>query len=154
MKKLITGILALLLCLLMLPAALADGDVPPAEWIASGKSSFVEKYVGQRTADFCLTYVSAGITPGTGRVTISSTTEGNQVADTLGAKLTIQQWANNQWNYYFSCSVAADERLTYTYTRVVNVTPGYYYRLRVYHYGVCGGAFDDTTLYTKSAYVN
>ena len=154
MKKLITGILALLLCLLMLPAALADGDVPPAEWIASGKSSFVEKYVGQRTADYSLTYVSGGITPGTGRVTIASTTEGNLVADTLTARLTIQQWANNQWNYYFACTVATDGELTLTYSRVVNVTPGYYYRLKVYHCGVCGGTIDDTTIYTKSVYVN
>lgn len=152
MKKTLMILVALLLCLLTFPA-LADGDVPPASQIAPGNRSFVEWRNGMRSGDYCLTYVSAGISPGTGCVYFSVTTEASEESDTVGASIYVEQWANNKWNQYFKMGVAADDSDTMTYTRTLNVTPGYYYRLRVYHYGILLGADDDALTYTKSVYV-
>ena len=153
MKKTLMILVALLLCLLTFPA-LADGDVPPSNLIAPGNRSFVEWRNGMRSGDYCLTYVSAGITPGTGCVYFSVTTEANQISDTVGASIYVQQWRENKWNDYFSVGTYSDDSDSCTYSRTLNVTPGYYYRLEVYHYGVLLTERDSAATYTKSVYVN
>lgn len=156
MKKTFWAMILALLFTLLLATASADGSTPPAADISSDPyHAFVEWRNLQRSGTALeLSYVYSSIDAGSSCVYIYSETEANKMCESVRGSITIEQWANNDWQYYTERGYYYLDAISATYSNTVSVEPRHYYRIVVYH-----EAMDDTDivamqLTTKSVYVS
>lgn len=139
--------------------ALADDDVPPPEMISENLNfSVVDWHRNVMTLDDALKLVrmTAGISKvDSTHISVRGVTQANKTCWRVGGKMTIQQWKNNQWNYYTMVSYAAYNTNEASDRKSVAVTSGYYYRVVNDHYA---NHADGTNVYgvttTNSVLVN
>ena len=147
--------LALLACCSM---ALADDDVPPAEMISENLHfSSVEWHRDVMTIasdELTLSRTTGSISKkDSTHVAVRGVTQANAICYLIGAKMTVQRWKDNKWNYYTSASYSDCSTNMVSGDGVLAVESGYYYRLVVDHYAHSDGSAYGTTT-TKSVLVN
>lgn len=154
-------LVALLLALLFVACcavALADEDVPPPEQISEDLTfSIVDWYreVMPLDEELKLTRLTASISKSdSSHVAVRGITQASKICWRIGGKMTIQQWKNNQWNYYTSASYYAFETNEATGEGILPVATGYYYRLVIDHYANHDEGNVYATQTTKSVLVN
>lgn len=156
MKKTFWAMILALLFTLLLATASADGSTPPAADISNDPyHAFVEWRNLQRSGTALeLSYVYSSIEPRSSAVYIYSETEANKRCDTVRGVITIQQWADNDWQYYAQRGYIAYELSSTSYSNTVSVEPNHYYRIKVYHEAWLDSDIVSLTLTTKSVYVS
>lgn len=155
-KRLLISVLLVLALTLCCATAFADDSVPPPDQIS--ENPFYAETVWHyllRTDEFHLTSTRVTITAGSSAVSGYAYSEANEQGYMVGGTMILQQWKDNQWNDYYSVDFLGYNEKAYSISRLMSVTPGYYYRLCVIHRAI---AYDRTTSYqvnvTKSVYIN
>lgn len=152
--KTLVFLLLALLSLALLTTAIGE-DAPPADQIASDPSnSYVQWTNTERSTGLAITYIDIGITPGTGSLFVSATTEANMTADIVGGYVRIQQWKDSKWTTVKTIGFDRYGTTSSSLNRSVNVTGGYYYRVLGVHDAVLDMDSVSKSTSTGSVYVN
>lgn len=156
MKKILWATILAMLFTLLLATACADGSTPPASDISSDPyHAFVEWRNMQRDGTaLALSYVYSSIDAGSSCVYVDSVTEANKTCDSVRGVITVQQWANNAWQYYSRRTYMTIDQGSASFSGTFSVEPLHYYRIIVYHEALLSGDVATTALQTKSVYVS
>lgn len=135
MSKFVTKLFALLLICMMIPAAYADASMPPADQISPDltHASYSWRNTARMTDEYTITYVESGISPVSGGLFISATTEASMVVDTIGGVISIERWENGGWRTYYQAYFEDYGTYQCEVNCTINAQSGYYYRLVVSH---------------------
>ena len=161
MKKrfLLTALMLVVMLVASCASALADEDAPPPSQISENPNFSI--YEWNRTImpyasdELTITRTVASITKlSSTSIYVRGVTETNRQCSVVTVMLYVEQWKDNKWNSYASRTVSDFNSYTATATKVVDVEPGYYYRLVVQHRAIYGleHVYDLTN--TNSIYVN
>lgn len=156
MSKFVTKLFALLLICMMIPTAYADASIPPADQISPDltHASYSWRNPARMTDEYTITYVESGISPVSGGLFISATTETSKSVDFVGGVATIQRWENGSWKTYYQCNFGTLDGDHGEMNLTVSVDTGCYYRLVVTHSGEDGIDILMITSTTKAVFVN
>lgn len=156
MKKILWATILAMLFTLLLTTACADGSTPPASDISSDPyHAFVEWRNMQRDGTaLALSYAYSAIDAGSSCVYVHSETEANMTCDSVRGIITVQQWANNTWQYYTSRAYMTIDQSSASFSGTFSVEPLHYYRIIVYHEALLSGDVATTGLQTRSVYVS
>ena len=152
--KILVFLLLALLSLALLTTAIGE-DAPPADQIASDPSnSYVQWTNSERSTGLAISYVELSISPGSGCVYISATTDANMTADIVGGYVRIQQWKDSKWTTVKTIGFDRYDCSSSSLNRSVSVDSGYYYRALGIHDAVYCGESTSKSTSTTSVYVN
>lgn len=88
---------------------------------------------------------------GDGKVSISGFSAATKRVDSIGVQLVLQQWTGSTWIDVYKSPSTASESSANTYrNHEVNVSKGYYYRAKSYHWIRHEEIQEEGTLYTGS----
>ncbi|MDU5145406.1 MAG: hypothetical protein E6230_24830 [Paenibacillus dendritiformis] len=88
---------------------------------------------------------------GNGKVSISAFSSATQRVDSIGVQVTLQQWTGSTWIDVYKSPNTSSKSSANTYrNHEVEVSKGYYYRAKSYHWIQHGDTKEEGTLYTGS----
>lgn len=165
MKRTISTILCAILLLFSCTNVFAcEANIPPADQISVNPAYAYDRWEsnGFETAGnqsragedgLAIMFAESSISPGTGSVRVSATTETNISADFVGGTVQIQVYRNNNWQAY---RTFVFERIgcSATVTKNISVDSGYYYRVVVSHKAITPYSTVYCTTSTRSILVN
>lgn len=165
MKRTISTILCAILLLFSCTNVFAcEANVPPADQISANPAYAYARWEsnGFDTAGnqsragedgLAIMFAESSISPGTGSVRVSATTESNIRASNIGGIVQVQIYRNNSWQAYNTFSFE-NSGCSASVTRSVGVASGFYYRVVVSHRAITPYSTVFRTTTTRSVYVN
>ncbi len=158
MKKVVIGLVALMLLFSISMPALATSDTPPLSEISPNLDFSAGSWsplMLRSTSTYAFSYLYFGISKvSSTSVYVTATTQTNKISDCVSQVMYLQKWVDGAWttvrnrgSYGYSVDEISDST---TWT----VDTGYYYRLRTVHSGDLGLDYISKYSYTGSILVN